>query len=61
LRLEDALMTTIRLFSLSVLLLGWVGLAQAQLPDSSRDGLSRLTDIQTLAACGPGTDKKDPP
>lgn len=61
LRLEDALMTTIRLFSLSVLLLAWVGVAQAQLPDSSRDGLNRLTDSQTPVACGPGTDKKDPP
>ncbi|MEI2780360.1 MAG: hypothetical protein V9H25_03545 [Candidatus Competibacter sp.] len=45
---------------LLALVLGWVGAAQAQLPDSSHDGLNRLTGAASVVACS-GTDKKDPP
>ncbi|MFZ1326171.1 MAG: hypothetical protein WAT67_09175 [Candidatus Contendobacter sp.] len=45
---------------LLALVLGWIGVAQAQLPDSSHDGFNRLTDAAGMVACS-GTDKKDPP
>lgn len=52
---------TFRLSLLFAVALGWIGAAQAQWPDQSHGGLNPPTGAQTVVACGPGDDKKDPP
>ena len=59
-RCPRILLMLLRTSLLLALVLGWVGAAQAQLPDSSHDGLNRLTGAASVVACS-GTDKKDPP